>query len=363
MASAQRLTLAGALVLAVAWLVWPSPERGDSVTTPADDTPAVWDRWEVEPTDWPGTIDGSAWRPVAFVDDSVALGVDAEGRLLYIEGGAATETGPAATVLAAPGAVPGVVATAVDRRHLAWIESVPDEAGRVVSELWIADREADGDPGRARLLTGDTGDVVLAGNAYDLQFADAGLHWLATARSAERTTEHRSVGLDGGEVAVAEHPGAWQAAEWPWLASAGSDSLGGARLVRADDGTEVPVEAGAEELALCSATWCRLIVTAADGSRVDLVRTEGTDRVTVAEGFVSAVSSDVGLLDRFEPLEESVGTVGDARRVTLFDLADSQTYLVSPAAGETGADARRLWWSTGSEELLEWHVLDLTDLT
>lgn len=359
MAPAQRTTLAGAIALAVAWLVWPASEGGETVTAPsADATPTVWETWDLAPADWPGAIEGRAWEPTAFLDEGAALGTDEAGRLLYVANGAA----PAATVVADPGAVPGVVATAANETHLAWIESTPDDTGRVVSEVWIADRGPDGRPGEARPLTGDTGDVVLADGAYDLQFAAGELHWLATARSAERATEHRSVAVDGGGVAVTERTGAWQAAAWPWLASAGSDSLGGAELVRADDGTAVVVEAGSDELALCSATWCRLIVTAADGSRLDLVRPDGTDRVTVAEGFTSAVAADVGLIDRFEPLEESTGEIGDSQRVTLFDLAGSETYLVAPAAGETGADARHLWWSTGSDELREWHVLDLTDL-
>ncbi len=359
MPSAQRLTLAGALALAVVWLVWPAPDGSESVTAPSTEAaPTVWETWELTPRDWPGAIEGLAWEPVSFLEGEAALGTDESGRLLYVEGGAE----PAATVIADPGAVPGVVAAAANEEHLAWLESTPDESGRVLSELWIADRGESGTPGGARLLSGDTGDVVLAGGAYDLQFAEGALHWLATARSAERVTEHRSVRVDGGEVTVTEHAGAWRAAEWPWLASAGSDSLGGAELRRADDGAAVPVEAGADELALCSARWCRLIVTAADGSRIDLVHPDGTERVTVAEGFASAVAADVGLLDRFEPLEESTGELGDSQRVTLFDLAEGERYLVAPAAGETGADARHLWWSTGAGELREWHVLDLTDL-
>jgi hypothetical protein len=170
------------------------------------------------------------------------------------------------------------------------------------------------------------------------------------------------VSIDGGDVEVVGHRGAWQAAAWPWLASAGSDSLGGAQLVRTDTGAGVKVFAGAEELTLCSATWCRLVVTADDGSRIDLIRPDGTDRMTVAEGFTSAVSPDVGLIDRFEPLAETSTATGDGTTVTLFDLETGSEYLVASSAGETGADARRLWWSSGTGELLVWHVLDLTDL-
>ncbi|GAB3657092.1 hypothetical protein [Glycomyces tarimensis] len=358
--STQRLTLAAAIVLALAWLVWPAPERAETVTAPdADTTPTVWDEWDAEPADWPGTIGTAAWRPLSFLDDDTALGTDEAGRrLLYIERGDEAT----ATVLAEPGGVPGVVATAATDERLAWIQSTPDEDGRVVSELWTAERGPDGTPEAADLLTADTGDVVLAGSAYDLQFAAEELHWLATARSAERVTEHRSVPVGGGAVQVVGRPGAWQAAAWPWLAGAGADSLGGSRLVRTDSGAELLVTADADELVLCSATWCRLVATGTDGSRVDLVRPDGTGRVTVAEGFASAVAVDVGLIDRFEPLEETTGTVGDATRVTLFDLEAAEAYLVASAAGETGADTRRLWWSTGTDELLRWHVLDLTDL-
>lgn len=256
--------------------------------------------------------------------------------------------------------MPGVVAAAASREHIAWIASVPDERGQVVSELWIAPRTEDG-IGEARLLTTDTGDVITFGSVYDLQFAAEGLHWLATARSAALVTEHRSIDVDGGEVTVVGHRGAWQSAAWPWLASAGSDSLGGAQLVRTDTGTGVKVFSGADELTLCSATWCRLVVNAADGARVDLVRPDGSERVTVAEGFTSAVSPEVGLIDRFEPLAERAAAA-EGITLTLFDLAEREVYVVAGDAGRAGADARRLWWSTGTGELLVWHVLDLTAL-
>ncbi|MFG3341602.1 hypothetical protein [Glycomyces sp. NPDC048151] len=360
----QRLTLAGAAVLAVAWLAWPSPDRAETAVVPQT-APTVWETWDAEPADLPGTIDGRAWTPLAALDDpapgaTALLGTDEAGSLLYVERPAEGEASIA--VIAEPGGVPGVVAAAATDDRIAWLQSVPDEQGRVVSELWTAERGADGRPGGARLLTADTGDVITAGSAYDLQFAAEGLHWLATARSEALVTEHRSVGVDGGDVETVGHRGAWQAAAWPWLASAGSDSLGGAQLVRTDTGAGVKVFSGSDELTLCSATWCRLIVTADDGSRIDLVRPDGSERVTVAEGFTSAVSPDVGLIDRFEPLAQSQAAAGDATTVTLFDLQDGEEYLVASSAGQAGADAKSLWWSTGTGELLEWHVLDLTDL-
>lgn len=360
MDGAQRFALAGTAVLALAWLAWPSPDRPESASLPAP-VPTVWQTWDAEPVDWPGTTaDGRAWTPLKVLDDGQALATDGAGSLLYVE---LTEDGDAvATPLAEPGAIPGVVAAAATDERLAWITSVPDAQGRVASELWTAPRGADGKPGEASLLTADTGDVIASGSAYDLQFAAEGLHWLATARSETLVTEHRSIPVEGGEVTVTGHLGAWQAAAWPWLASAGSDSLGGAQLVRTDTGAGVKVFSGAEELTLCSATWCRLIVNAEDGARTDLVRPDGTGRVTVAEGFTSAVSPDVGLIDRFEPLAERAVAAGDATEVTLFDLEAGEAFLVASSAGATGADARRLWWSTGTGELLVWHVLDLTDL-
>jgi hypothetical protein len=361
--AAQRLTLAGAAVLALAWLAWPSPDRPEAAEIPAA-VPTVWETWDAEPVDLPGLIDGRAWTPLAVLgtdrDASALLGTDDAGDLLYVERPADGEA--TARVVAEPGGVPGVVAVAATEERIAWLQSVPDAQGRVVSELWTAERDAEGRPGEAALLTADTGDVITAGSAFDLQFAAEGLHWLATARGEALVTEHRSISVDGGEVEVVGHRGAWQAAAWPWLASAGSDSLGGAQLVRTDTGAGVKVFSGSDELTLCSATWCRLIVNAEDGARVDLVRPDGSERVTVAEGFTSAVSPDVGLVDRFEPLAESKAATGDGTTVTLFDLQEDAEYLVASSAGETGADARSLWWSTGTGELLVWHVLDLTDL-
>ncbi|MEU6857821.1 hypothetical protein AB0B28_02925 [Glycomyces sp. NPDC046736] len=365
MDTAQRLTLVGTAALALAWLVWPSPDRPETETVAPDTTPTVWANWDTEPVDWPGLVEGRAWTPLAFLDEDdpktdAALGTDETGALLYLERDALGEA--TATTVAEPGAVPGVIAAAATDDRLAWIVSIPDEQGRVASQLWTAPRGEDGRPGPGELLTADTGDVIASGSAYDLQFAAEGLHWLSMARSETRVTEHRSVPVGGGEVAVDELGGSWQAAAWPWLASAGSDSLGGAQLVRGDTGAGVKVFAGEDELTLCSATWCRLVVTAADGSRIDLVRPDGTGRVTVAEGFTSAVSPDVGLIDRFEPLSESVSAVGEGLRVTLFDLEAGEAFLVASTASGTGADARSLWWSTGTGELLVWHVLDLTRL-
>lgn len=361
---AQRLTLAGTAVLALAWLAWPSPDRPETAAVP-ETAPTVWETWDAEPVDLPGQIDGLAWTPLSVLEDpapdvSALLATDETGSLLYVEQPADGDA--TVTTVAEPGGVPGVVAAAATDDRIAWLQSVPDAQGRVVSELWTAERGQDGRPGEPALLTADTGDVITAGSAYDLQFAAEGLHWLATERGSTLVTEHRSVDVDGGDVEVVGHRGAWQAAAWPWLASAGSDSLGGAQLVRTDTGAGVKVFSGSDELTLCSATWCRLIVTADDGARVDLVRPDGSERVTVAEGFKSAVSPDVGLIDRFEPLAESKAATGDGTTVTLFDLQEGADFLVASSAGETGADARSLWWSTGTGELLVWHVLDLTDL-
>ncbi|WP_199037974.1 hypothetical protein [Glycomyces salinus] len=358
--SAQRFALAAAMVLALAWLVWPTPDRGDSFT-PVDEealAPTVWETWDLEPTDWPGSVDGAPWRPLAFLDDGAALGTDDSGRLLYLEPG----DEPDVTVLAEPGGAPGIAAVAATDDRLAWIESVPDAEGRVVSGLWTAERGPDGRPGEAERLTGDTGDVIASGSTYDLQFASEALHWLSTAPGDEPITEHRSIPVEGGEVEVVGHVGSWHAAAWPWLASAGSESVGRSQMVRTDNGSGLTLQADPEELALCSATWCRLVKTDPDGSRIDLIRPDGTERVTVAEGFASAVSQDVGLIDRFEPLEETSGETGDGTRLLLFDLGESVTYLVDSQTSNAGADDRHLWWSTGTGELRNWHVLDLTDL-
>ncbi|MDT5030635.1 MAG: hypothetical protein QOC94_806 [Actinoplanes sp.] len=70
---------------------------------------------------------------------------------------------------------------------------------------------------------------------------------------------------------------------------------------------------------------------------------------------------DVALLDRFEVLSETgpdsdlTGTAG----LIVYDLLAGRTVDVSAAAVMAFARGGVLWWSTGDQETLMWHTLNL----
>jgi hypothetical protein len=49
-------------------------------------------------------------------------------------------------------------------------------------------------------------------------------------------------------------------------------------------------------------------------------------------------------------------------RLDLYDAAHRRTVLVEPAATNAAAKGGYLWWSTGDNETLAWHALDLRTL-
>jgi hypothetical protein len=50
-------------------------------------------------------------------------------------------------------------------------------------------------------------------------------------------------------------------------------------------------------------------------------------------------------------------------RLDLYDITHRRTVLIEPAATNAGAKGDYLWWSTGDNETLAWHGLDLRTLT
>jgi hypothetical protein len=49
--------------------------------------------------------------------------------------------------------------------------------------------------------------------------------------------------------------------------------------------------------------------------------------------------------------------------LALYDVAHRRPVLISPAATNAGGRGGYLWWSTGDNETLAWHGLDLRTLT
>jgi hypothetical protein len=184
------------------------------------------------------------------------------------------------------------------------------------------------------------------------------VHWAGAARSADVVTEVRSVALTGGKVTVRAVPGAYSMSAWPWLVSAGSGQAGPVDLVNLDTSAKVRVPAAQAELVTCSPAWCRVLVLTGTGgpARVDLMRPDGSQRQRIAGGQASASTADVGLLDRFEVLSDN------DRKLQLYDAKAKRAVLVSEGVGMVFARGGVLTWSTGDNEAMVWHALDLRAL-
>jgi len=355
--------LLAALGAAALLIALPSSRPDQSDGGPAMRAVAdVWPRAEIPeiPANLP---DGPAYSPAFFLDARTSLGTspspdgtdlrlvlrDADGafrelRRLPIDG------------------TPQYGGLVVAGQTVAWAESTTDDAGQGRTEMWAAELDVGAPP---RLLTRDTGDVVFFNSQYDMVINDGQLHWVAVADDQEPATELRSVALTGGAAAVRTDPGAWSLSAWPFMVSAGTGQTGPVRLrdLSARRITDVP--AGPTELVTCSPTWCRVLVLAGDGpGRIEMMRPDGSDRRPVGDGAVTASTIDVGVLDRFEvlSLSSAPSAATSSQQLLLYDLREDQTVVVAERVGMVLCRGGVLWWSTGDNETVSWHVLDLRTL-
>jgi len=352
------LALVAALGACALVLALPQPKRSQPTNAPPVQTlSGLWPGIAVG--DAKGVLDsGFAYTPLAYLDSDTSVGTapnaDNTQLQLVVRHGA----DPARTVHQLPGdQQPQIAGMTVAGDTLVWAETTVVD-GRAHTEIWRADRRA----GAATQVTADTGDVVFFNAQYDLVLADGAVHWAAAARTTDAQTEIRSVPLAGGKVTVANFPGAFALSAWPWLVSAGGGQTGAVDLINLDTKQKVTAAASNNELVTCTPTWCRVLVLGQGGpARYDLMHPDGTDRQRVAGGQSSPAVTDVAILDRFEVLAATGrgGSPGSQQKLTLYDARTKQTVEVATGVGTVMARAGLLWWSTGDNEALTWHVLDL----
>ncbi|MFI5493997.1 hypothetical protein [Actinoplanes sp. NPDC051859] len=305
--------------------------------------------------DIPGNLsDGPVYHPLLFLDAQVSVGTapspDGTSSRLVLR----AADGSVRELRRRPlDSLPEFGTLAVAGTDLVWTESANGEA----TEVWTATTTGD----RVRRLTQDTGNPVFAGSQWDVVLADGRAWWVATARDP-KVTEIRSVALTGGAVTVRKEPGTWSLTAWPWLTDGGGDATGTSVLRSLTENKEQRVASTGTELTTCGPVWCRVLVLTADGlARIDAMHPDGSARRRIAGGEAGAAITDVAVLDRFEILSEArpdsdlTGTEG----LLIYDLSDGRTIDVSEAVRGAFARGGVLWWSTGDQDSLLWHTVDL----
>ena len=122
----------------------------------------------------------------------------------------------------------------------------------------------------------------------------------------------------------------------------------------------------ANEMVTCGPVWCRVLVIGPGGqpARTDVMRPTGADRMRMAAGNTTSAVLDVALLDRFEVLAQTTAATG--RRSADGDPVRRPGDRVGGAGHAASRRcrpaARCVWWSTGSDEAVEWFALDLRTL-
>jgi hypothetical protein len=247
-----------------------------------------------------------------------------------------------------------------------WITSVSDNTGRSHSTLYRADVAT----GAVHAISDDTGQVTFSASQYDLQVVDGRVYWNATRSTSPLTDEIRSVAVDGGPVTVRPLADNSRLTAWPWVVSPpGADQpVTELSLVTGARHTITPTPG--EQLS-CGPVWCRGLTP---GPRTTVI----TDRRVDGSGTPIRINNDgedttfvdIAALDRFEMLAAKISNpaaglskrlAGAPRHLAVYDLKTRRHTAIAISTGE-GTAGGWLWWATGGNEALTWHLLDLTTL-
>ncbi|NUR71816.1 MAG: hypothetical protein HOU81_13415 [Hamadaea sp.] len=339
------------------------------LTLPAPHPPGTdWTLKEAYPSaavvDVPGYVEGDwAYQPMLFLDGQTSLGTatpSTGGSTALVILGPEGTLRTVRTLGAEEAPQFGGFTTGDDR--IAWLEQTAGDDGQGDAAIWIAGR----DGSDARVLTRDLGDFAFFNSQYDLLIRDSRVYWVAAAPGDGLSSEIRSISVTGGTVSVRRIDGGWQAVGGDWLVTAMTAGGGATALVNWKTGRRTPIPNQQSELVSCSSALCRVLVLGGDGgaTRIDVMRTDGSQRHRAASGSVTAALVDVGLLDRWEVYSrQGSGASALARQqVLLYDVRERRTINLSDGAGQIMGRNGFVWWGSGMGDDVTWHVLDLHTL-
>jgi hypothetical protein len=242
-----------------------------------------------------------------------------------------------------------------------WAESLSRVDEPVTTTIWRSNWRTGGRPAT---VTTDTGSANFYGGQYDIVMRSGRVYWVALAPGDRVVTEVRSVRLAGGDPTLASFDGEFTLSTWPWVVGANAGRGAPVQLVNITNRQRIRVPTQVGEVAACGPTWCRMSVLNGDTMvRMDLVRVEGSERRRIAGNEATPTIADVAVLDRFVPLATDRGDGQAGVGLSLYDIESGKTDLVAVDAGNIQARNGMLWWSTGADQDLVWHAVDLRTLT
>jgi hypothetical protein len=92
---------------------------------------------------------------------------------------------------------------------------------------------------------------------------------------------------------------------------------------------------------------------------IDLMRPDGSGRFRTIAGAVNSSIIDVAVLDRYE-IYSRTGKLNN--QLIVYDITARHAVLVAQGVGQVLSRHGILWWSTGDNETVVWHSLDLRAL-
>jgi hypothetical protein len=299
------------------------------------------------------TADGARITPLFFLDAQRFVGTasaaDGSVRFLLENGTGERELRKLPKVQ-----TPEFAGFAVSGDRLVWMELTTTTDGLAHTQIWTIDNLG----AAPRMVTADTGDVALYDKRDDVVIHNGQISWVAAARTDLPTTEVRSVPVTGGKVTVDSREGAYTINTWPWLVSVSLGADGPVEMSNMDTSERVVVGAQANELMACSPVWCRAVIIGSteNSTVIEVLKPDGSKRLRTASGNVAASIVDVALLDRFEIYSRPGG------KLVLVDLEQNKTATIANGIGQVASRGPVIWWSTGDNETIQWHVLDLRSL-
>jgi hypothetical protein len=346
--------LAAALAVVGVLFALPEPAR-DAAAVPLGPTAVALPTFHGPPTaDTPGVLaDSTIYTPRMYLDPqtSVGLAATADARSLRLLLRTATKLVELRRLEV--GQNPQFDGFAVSGDTLVWAETLASSS----TSMWRANWHSGTRP---VMITDAAGNATFAGSQYDVVIGDGRVHW--TAQAADGATEVRSVPLDAvgdQDVQVQRLTGDFGLSQWPWVVSHGGRGKS-VQLRNLDTGRTVTVATAANQNATCTPTWCRLDTLASTGLKgIDAKRPDGSTSTHVAGAEATPAIPDATVLDRYVPLitDQPVGT-----GLSLFDLTTGDTKLIAVNADNIRSAGSMLWWSTTSEDGVEWHAIDLSTL-